>query len=692
MASRPALANLLIFLLAAAWRLAYLGRLAVTPFAGSLNADSRIYWAWSGHIVRHGVESPAPFFLAPLYPYVLAAWRFLGARTIHDVLAVQAVIGAAGVVLLTDAIRRLYGPRIAIGAGCVLALFQPTTFFDGLVLGESLLFFLESLLVWFVIRTDWSRAGAARYAGYGLIVGVIAVGRASQALLLVPLLLLARASGEGAGRRARLIGIAVAAFAVCALVTVVANQRASGEPIPFTYGFGYNLEVGNNPDADGTYVDVTQGSTPVPLPSLSPTTGAALDGRAYLLARDGVRLTAGASSAFWSREALAFVAGHPFQALRVTGRKLLLMWNRRDLPQIESMESSARAAGPLGLPLAGSFAAVALLGLAGIPFASRGEAAEQWLVAALCALMLGLAPFFVTDRYRLHFVPTLALLAAAFIAALARAWRDRSPRARAYPLVALAIAAAIVFAPIARGSAPSGEWAAIADQAMRLEASGSYDAAAEHYARAESALDRAPARLPSPNVRAALASFYSHEAATFEALGRDADAVSRWERAVALDSNDAGSLGRLRVAYEREGRPSDAERMARRLMRVPGGRGQLLLDQGWSAAARGDPAAAESLFSEATRAAPDLALAFEGLLRIEIQARRYGDASRDLDRAMSAGLDPVPAAIYRAFLAVQREDWSEARRALGEVPRSTSPGDPVLARLASYSRAALENR
>ena len=37
------------------------------------------------------------------------------------------------------------------------------------------------------------------------------------------------------------------------------------ETIPFTYNLGYNLYVGNNPDADGTYVDITGGSIPVPL-------------------------------------------------------------------------------------------------------------------------------------------------------------------------------------------------------------------------------------------------------------------------------------------------------------------------------------------------------------------------------------------------------------------------------------------
>src|SRR5690349_19366263 len=74
------------FALAAAWRLAYLARLGHTAFADSLDADSRIYWDWSSAILSQGVVPPAPFFLAPLYPYALALWRALGAHTLGQAL------------------------------------------------------------------------------------------------------------------------------------------------------------------------------------------------------------------------------------------------------------------------------------------------------------------------------------------------------------------------------------------------------------------------------------------------------------------------------------------------------------------------------------------------------------------------------------------------------------------------------
>lgn len=692
---RSALAAL--FAAALAWRWAYLARLQATPFAGSLDADSRIYWGWSEYILRHGLVPPAPFFLAPLYPYVLAAWRALGAARVGDVLLVQALLGAASVVLLADATRRLAGRGPALVVGALLAFLQPTTFFAGLILPESLLLVVESALVWFVVATDWARATPGRFALYGLLIGILALGRASNALLMVLAIPLALASARGekaiatgrAGGSARAIrgvALACAAFVLCALPATLANFAASHEPIPFTYNLGFNLYVGNNPEADGRYVDVTGGATPVPLDGASPVTGAALDGRAFLLATEGTRLTPAASSAAWAGKATGFITRDPMRALSLAGRKLALVWSGGEIPQIESMRSFAAAAGPLGLPFLGTFGALAVLALAAIPWAVRRGVVGRWLVGYAAAITLALAPFFVTDRYRIHLVPAIAVLAGVAIHGLAQSLRARAVAPSVARLAAAVVAASIVFAPIAGGAAPESAWGPEADRALKLAERGAYAEAAQAFAAAEAALGAAPAASLGPSARVDLAAFYAREGATLEALGRDAEAVVRWERAVALDPNDVVSLGRLAVAYERDGRAADAATMRARLAAAPGGRAQLLLQQGWAAAAGGDPAAAESLFRAAVHAAPDLALAWEGLIRVRIQGGRYADAARALDEAAAAGLDPARAAIYAAFLAAHSGDEAGARRALGRIPAGMAPTDPVLQRLLDDAR------
>jgi 4-amino-4-deoxy-L-arabinose transferase-like glycosyltransferase len=132
-----------VFLLAWSWRVFYLERLSHTVLAGDLIADSAIYWEWSKLLVEQGFLGRNPFFFGPLYPYVLALLRLALGDSIVSVLHVQAVWGALAAVLLADAARRLTRPAIGFAIGLVVALYPMAVFFDGLVLMESRLLFIE---------------------------------------------------------------------------------------------------------------------------------------------------------------------------------------------------------------------------------------------------------------------------------------------------------------------------------------------------------------------------------------------------------------------------------------------------------------------------------------------------------------------------------------------------------------------
>jgi len=125
---------------------------------------------------------------------------------------------------------------------------------------------------------------------------------------------------------------------------------------------------------------------------------------------------------------------------------------------------------------------------------------------------------------------------------------------------------------------------------------------------------------------------------------------------------------------------------------APGGRGQILLNDGWAAAGRGELAEAERLFLAALEAVPDLSMAWEGVIRIRIQTERYEEASRALDGGRGAGLDPWSGDIYECVLAVQRGDLAAARKALERIRDEPSPRDPVLAGLLDSARHTLDEK
>ena len=197
----PLLVAVLVFAVALLWRLGYLARLDASVLARSLVVDSEIYWFWAGFLREHGWWGQNPFYMGPLYPYSITLVRTLLGDSIPAVLAVQAVFGAAACALLGDTARRGTG-SVAIGltVGLWAAFYETAVFMDGLVLMESQLFVLEALLLWWVALRPPGDRRLATLFGIGVLLGVLAAGRASSLLLLpVALAVFARPS-PGAGR------------------------------------------------------------------------------------------------------------------------------------------------------------------------------------------------------------------------------------------------------------------------------------------------------------------------------------------------------------------------------------------------------------------------------------------------------------------------------------------------------------
>ncbi|MBK7366793.1 MAG: hypothetical protein IPJ04_02515 [Candidatus Eisenbacteria bacterium] len=161
--ARPTLAWLALpALVALALKLWALARLLATPLAELREADAEAYWRWSGALLESGGRGDAPFFLGPLYPYVLALVRVFAGHSVAIVLALQCVAGAIAVLLLTLAAHRLAGRAVAIVVGLMLAANASWTFFDLLVLSESLQLALGSALLAVMVLWNWEARVRAR--------------------------------------------------------------------------------------------------------------------------------------------------------------------------------------------------------------------------------------------------------------------------------------------------------------------------------------------------------------------------------------------------------------------------------------------------------------------------------------------------------------------------------------------------
>ena len=662
------------------WRLAYLARLDTSVLAGSLVSDAEIYWTWATWLLDHAWWGKHPFYMGPLYPYTVAGLRATlgGTGTVGPVLVVQAVWGSVAVVFLADAARRVAGsPAIGFAVGAWAAFYETAVFFDGLVLMESQLFALEALLLWAVIALGDRRPGARALVGLGALVGLIATGRASS-MILWPVLALVLAPGW------RGIAWLAAGFALVAAPIAVRNYVVGGEWIPFTYNGGLNLAIGNGPEANGTFVHVT--GTQVVSGNSEPE-GVSIDGREYIRLTTGQALTPAASSAYWSAGARRWIREHPRRALALTARRLLLLWNRVEMPQVENVAQFRRVAGPLGLPWAGTFALLgpfALLGL-GVVIARRRAADRGARFAAGYALAMTVAilPFFVTDRYRHHLVPAAFVLAAVAIAALAAAGRARA--AQRGPLLArlgagLAAGFVLVHLPAPGLSAAKLEWGIASDLGARWLARGRTDRALVEFERAL-AIERSGAIAPGAGASRALerAALHHNYAIALERAGRLDDAGRWYEQALAEAPDNAQIMQGLAGLRTRQGRTDEAARQYEAMGGRVRGAAAGALGRGQLAAQAGRFDEARTLFTAAARLDPAAGDAWGALVRLEVQTGRIAAAESALVAGEAAGWGDDGARLHRALVLALRGDRDGARATRAGVSPASLAAHPALA-------------
>lgn len=671
----------LLFAVACLWRWAYIGRLSQGPFAGSLAGDAREYWNWAGFLTKSGVLGAEPFFLAPLYPYVLACLRGFPGFDPHEVLFIQAVWGSVAVVLLADATRRLTSSVVGATVGLMACVYEMAVFYDGLILSESLLFLLEAGLLW-LVATARSPASSRRLLAVGLMVGLLTLGRGTLVLLLLPAIATLVPFGGNPGRTASATGCLLLGPLLCVGLVAARNFAVSKEWIPLTYNLGYNLYVGNNPHATGGWVPVT--AAPSSTDGSTRDGGTSLDGRTELAAREGRPLGAGESSRLWSRRAGEFVAQHPERAARLALRKAAMMWSRHEYPQIESVDVYRRVAGPVGLPLLGGFALVGVLAIGGAGAALAAGPAGRFLVGYVVVITAGVLPFFVTDRFRLHLVPASLMLAGL---ALAQAWtalRRRDPRWLSSAAPALVLGLIVVLLPVPHLSAERRAWQIPADIGGRWLERGRADLALPFLQEAGAGEAREAARqMTTITTRLERARLHADLGTTLIALGRPEEAIPWLERANAAMPADAPVERALaearRVVAPRE-LPDPAQATGDRYTR-----------EGWAAGQRGDMETAARLFQAAIAEDPRAFEAWTGLVRAELSLSQLARAESTLSRARVEGLPDDAFWGHRAAIDAMAGNDSAAQAALARVSSRALSEDFRLREVVTMTRRLLSS-
>ena len=197
-------------------------------------------------------------YYPPGYPWFLGIIAWLGKPFTHNVVTlavlVQAVLGAATVVLGARVGHRLAGPRSAVIAAFGLALYPNLIFHSGSILGETLYDFLFMAFAVVFLGSSWpSDLTRRRLVASGLLLGLAVMVRPIS-LAVLPVIVLAIWAAEHRLTTAVLkAGLVTAAVVACIAPWTVRNAVRMHERIPISTNTGDNLCIGHGPLANGSF-------------------------------------------------------------------------------------------------------------------------------------------------------------------------------------------------------------------------------------------------------------------------------------------------------------------------------------------------------------------------------------------------------------------------------------------------------
>ena len=529
---------------------------------------------------------PGLYFVSPFYIYFLAA-ALAAFDSFTAVRVLQAALGTVAVACVFFNARAWFGPGAGWSAAVLAAATGIFTFYEALIIQSSIDAVLTAGALAALtagLKGAWHLKwpGTVAWLSAGLLFGFGILNRPNMFFGALAVLLTAAAM-----RRWRPVALLAAGIAVAMSPVMVRNAVITGHPSLVSSHGGLNLYIGNHDGATGFYREV---------PGIRPLIeGQREDMRRVASTALGREATDAEASSYYTSLATAWMRQHPLDAAALFARKLFYVFNAQHVPLPHSYPFYAYDSGSVLRGFVVGAGVLIPLGLAGLLTLTRGNRDLLIWAAFIPGYALGVAVFFVAERYRLPLLIALTIPAGAL---LHRTWEAASLRTESRWLVRSALLC-LALAIIVNWPLPfldDGRWNEGLRLAQRLVISGDY-------AGAEAWVERLERNAPRPG--------RAHHAVAMQMIGR-----GQPERAVP----------HLRKSLERGFVPARDD-------------ARVWLSAGRTATRSGGPAAAEPLFHHAAALAPRDAAARQQYGLNLLLLERFRDAERELGEAVR--LDPA---------------------------------------------------
>lgn len=423
-----------IFTIALLLRLVCVWQLHSSGLWDYLRLDPLYYHDWALRIAQ-GQPTAGTYEMTPLYAWALGALFKTFGYGLMLPRILQAFAGAGTCAVVAWLGLRIFGRAEGLAAGLALALYGPALFHEAQIMKTVLTVTLSTATA----AVLWRSGGSSPrlLAAGGALAGLTALAQENINITL-PVLLAWIAMRAPRGRRLACGAALLIAYAIVVAPATIRNYAVSGDFVLITSGGGEVFYTGNNEQASGHYRPPAF-VRPDPFFEHEDFRAEA----ARRLGRPSGAITRKESDAFWWREGMKFITGHPARYLALLWDKITTYFTAYERPDNYSYYNFRVFLPVLRLPLL-HFGWIAPLGIVGLVWSARRWPELLPLHAVMGAYIVSALLFFTQDRYRMPMVPLLTLFAAHAAAQLvrgarSRAWKSVTIAAVSTALLALAV-------------------------------------------------------------------------------------------------------------------------------------------------------------------------------------------------------------------------------------------------------------
>jgi 4-amino-4-deoxy-L-arabinose transferase-like glycosyltransferase len=366
---------------------------AIAAYSHQPESDELEYLAMARNLVAHrGVfdaAGNAAMYNAGYPLFVLAPVFYLTGFNLLGVKLVNALLGSLSIVLCHAVAKQAGAGQVGrLLAAAMWALYLPASLYVVYAFKENLLTPLMLGVLWCILRLR-TETRLRTVLACGVLFGLIALTGNAGMVLAVPLLFSLFYKTLFVPRKWLALAAIVLAGSLVTMPWLVRNDHVLGAPVLNTNG-GFNLYLGNNPNATGEFVSIAD--TP------RGATWEKLRTQGEIFASETLK-----------RDAIDWMTHHPGQVARLAVKKFLLFWSP---PLHQGKGPASRLEQLIRKAWALEYILLFVLALATLTQrASRNDRTTMlWLALVFYSAVHML--FYVVFRYREPIMPLFCILAA----------------------------------------------------------------------------------------------------------------------------------------------------------------------------------------------------------------------------------------------------------------------------------------